>query len=56
MKYLPAPVSVTAGQKVRLWYLEDLKKSHEFDTHEKACGDIYGEFMCLNSTCSWGNW
>ena len=51
-----APVSVTAGQKVCLWYLEDLRKSHEFDTHGKACADIYGEFMCVNSTCSWGNW
>ena len=40
-----APVSVTAGQKLRLWYLEDLKKSHEFDNHGKARANIYGEFM-----------
>ena len=56
MSIYDAPVSVTAGQKVRLWYLEDLKKSHEFDTHGKAGADIYGEFMCVNSICSWGNW
>ena len=40
-----APVSVTAGQKLRLWYIKDLKKFHEFDNHRKAWADIYGEFM-----------
>ena len=55
MSIYDAPVSVTVGQKLRLWYLEDLKKSHEFDNHGKACADIYGEFMWMTSTCSWGN-
>ena len=56
MSIYDAPVSVTAGQKLRLWYLEDLNKSYHSDNDGKACADIYGEFMWLNSTCSWGNW
>ena len=45
MSIYDAPVSVTAGQKLRLWYLEDLNKSYHSDNDGKACADIYGEFM-----------
>ena len=45
MSIYDAPVSVTTGQKLRLWYIEDLEKSSDYNNRGKVCADIYGEFM-----------
>ena len=38
----PAPLSVTIGQRFRVWYGEDLKKNQEGDNMGKSCIDVYG--------------
>ena len=45
MSIYDTPVSISAGQNLRLWYIEDLEDTWEGDNHGRACADIYGEFV-----------
>lgn len=45
MSIYDTPVSISAGQNLRLWYIEDLEDSTEGDNHGRVCADIYGEFV-----------
>ena len=45
MSIYDTPVSISAGQNLRLWYIEDLEDSWEGDNHGRVCADIYGEFV-----------
>ena len=45
MSIYDTPVSISAGQNLRLWYIEDLDDTWEGDNHGRACADIYGEFV-----------
>ena len=38
----PVPLSVTTGQRFRVWYGEDLVDKHETDNVGNACIDVYG--------------
>ena len=38
---ISTPLSVTAGQKFRVWYAEDLVKKTEQDNIGKSCVDVY---------------
>ncbi|XP_068721416.1 lactadherin-like isoform X2 [Montipora capricornis] len=42
LDFFPAPLSVAAGQKFRIWYGEDLMKSAEGNNIGKSCVDVYG--------------
>ena len=45
MSIYDTPVSISAGQNLRLWYIEDLEDTWEGDNHGRVCADIYGEFV-----------
>ena len=45
MSIYDTPVSVSAGQELRLWYTEDLKNGFEGDNGGKVCADVFGYFM-----------
>ena len=45
MSIYDTPVSISAGQNLRLWYIEDLEDSWEGDNHGRVCADNYGEFV-----------
>ncbi|KAK2559745.1 hypothetical protein P5673_017837 [Acropora cervicornis] len=38
---IPTPLAVTAGQKFRIWYGEDLRNVTEQDNIGKSCADVY---------------
>ena len=38
-------IPVTAGQKLRVWYNEDLENDHETDYNGRVRADVYGNFM-----------
>ena len=38
----PVPLSVTIGQRFRVWYGEDLKENEEGDNVGKCCIAVYG--------------
>ena len=38
---IPTPLAVTAGQKFRIWYGEDLINVTEQDNTGKSCADVY---------------
>ena len=38
---IPNPLAVTAGQKFRIWYGEDLINVTEHDNTGKSCADVY---------------
>ena len=40
--FFPVPLSVTIGQRFRVWYGEDLKKNEEGDNYGKSFIDVYG--------------
>ena len=42
LDFFPAPLSVAAGQKFRIWYGEDLMKRGEGNNIGKSCVDVYG--------------
>lgn len=45
MSIYDTPVSVTAGQELRLWYSDDYENQWEYDNHGRVCADVYGYFM-----------
>ena len=42
---LLAPLAVTSGQEVRVWYSEDLSKFTVKDNDGITCADAYAKFM-----------
>ena len=38
---IPTPLAVTAGQKFRIWYGEDLQNVTEDDNTGESCADVY---------------
>ena len=40
--FFPVPLSVTTGQRFRVWYGEDLKDRGEPGNVGKSCTDVYG--------------
>ena len=38
---IPTPLAVTAGQKFRMWYGEDLRNATEQDNAGESCADVY---------------
>ena len=45
MSIYDTPVSVSAGQELRLWYTEDLRNGPEHDNAGRVCADVFGYFM-----------
>ena len=45
MSIYDTPVTVSAGQELRLWYTEDLTNTHEDDDAGRVCADVFGYFM-----------
>ena len=47
---LDSPTSqtkVSKGEKMRLWYGEDIKGRTEQDNHGKSCADVYADVQCM---------
>jgi len=45
MSIYDTPVTVSAGQELRLWYTEDLTNTDEGGNAGRVCADVFGYFM-----------